>query len=175
MAEAIGMLGGAAAALQIAAMLLAIANKMGKHYKTMRNALADVEDIEMHIRIYSNNLTQCHDLSTQALDRMNAKGQDTHARITQLQDLARQGEKIRTGAQRLLKKIKTLKRRKIEEFIRRFRWLFSQSDVVHLRMNLMMASSLLGNFIGYLTWEDLLSRLEECKDTAMIESIHERM
>jgi hypothetical protein len=85
-------------------MLLKIANEMGKHYKTMQNTPADVEDIEIHIRIYSNNLTQCHDLSMQAIDGMKKKDQDTQATTTQLQDLVKQGEQIRTGAYRLLKK-----------------------------------------------------------------------
>jgi hypothetical protein len=167
MAETLGILGGAAAVLQIADILLTIANRMGDHYKTMRNTPEDIEDIEMHIRIYTANLAQCYDLSTQALERMNTKGRDIHDKITLLENLAKQGSSICSGAQSFLEKVKAAKKGTIQDILARLRWLFRQNDAVHLRMNLMMASSLLGNFIGWLTWEDLSYRLEECKDATM--------
>ena len=164
MAEALAALGGLSAVLQIADGMTKTISRISSCIDTMRKAPKQVQDFEIQSVNFSNNLHMFYDLSEECIARMHPTSSKTRIRLQQATGMILQSRRVMTGMEDLLKRLENLCGYEggsaFQKWLERMLWIFDQSPVKHLRLDLSVASTTMGNFISMLMWEDLARRLE---------------
>ncbi|KAI1773427.1 hypothetical protein F4818DRAFT_109063 [Hypoxylon cercidicola] len=159
MAEALSLIGGLSAIMQLAIYLVKSTKKLGDCVETIRSAPKEIKYFILETSIFTDQLRYFHDLAKDSAEKLDEKFKAKRARL--VHKIVRQCRFVRRGFSRLVKRFVEINDTGTTPFSTlrvRVLWLWKKPDVPELRMSLQSATANVMLLCNLFSYEELIRR-----------------
>ncbi|KAI0842612.1 hypothetical protein F5Y06DRAFT_292545 [Hypoxylon sp. FL0890] len=173
MAEALTLIGGLAAIMQLSGSLVKLTKDLVVCVRTIRSAPKEIEGFILETQIFTAELYYFHDLAQESAKNSNQKFKAKRAEL--VQKIARQCRFVRRGFAHLVKlfvEINGPSAAPFNTFLARILWLWKKPDVPELRLSIQSATANVLLLCNLFVFEEMKRRNE---NDGRLETLREQL
>ncbi|KAI0137953.1 hypothetical protein F4776DRAFT_670928 [Hypoxylon sp. NC0597] len=170
MAEALTLIGGLAAIMQLSGSLVKLTKNLVVCVRTIRSAPKEIEGFILETQIFTAELCYFHDLAKESVNHLSEKFKAKRAEL--VQKIARQCRFVRRGFARLVRLFTEINSPGTAILLARILWLWKKPDVPELRLSIQSATANVLLLCNLFVFEEVRRRNENDK---RLETLQEQL
>ncbi|KAI1800682.1 hypothetical protein F4811DRAFT_556618 [Daldinia bambusicola] len=170
MAEALTLIGGLAAIMQLAGSVVKLTKELRVCVRTIRSAPKEIEDFILQTSIFTDLLCYFHEVAKESAAVMNENSKAKRAKV--VRQILRQCKSVKRGFAHLVRRfidINGADTASLNTLWARLMWLWKRPDVPELRLNLQSAIANVNLLCNLFTFEELKTKNADSEKIEMLQ------